>query len=59
MEEKLLQQDPNKKTVLDPFGTSIIADYERLYKEFGIEPFKPFLSKVPNPSLYMRRGVVF
>lgn len=59
MEEKLLQQDPSKKTVLDPFGTSVIADYERLYKEFGIEPFKPFLSKVPNPSLYMRRGVVF
>lgn len=59
MEEKLLQQDPSKKTVLDPFGTSVIADYERLYKEFGIEPFKPFLSKVPSPSLYMRRGVVF
>jgi tryptophanyl-tRNA synthetase len=59
MEEKLLQQDPSKKTVLDPFGTSVIADYERLYKEFGIEPFKPFLSKVSNPSLYMRRGVVF
>lgn len=51
--------DSNKKTVLDPFGTSVVADYERLYKEFGIEPFKPFLSKVPNPSLYMRRGIVF
>lgn len=59
MEEKSLLPDSNKKTVLDPFGTSVVADYDRLYKEFGIEPFKPFLSKVPNPSLYMRRGIVF
>ncbi|MEM3565995.1 MAG: tryptophan--tRNA ligase [Candidatus Bathyarchaeia archaeon] len=48
-----------EKTVLDPFGTSFVADYERLYKEFGIEPFQPLLSKVPNPSVYMRRGIVF
>ena len=54
-----MQLDPDKKTVLDPFGTSVIADYERLYKEFGIEPFNPILSKVPNPSVYMRRGIVF
>ena len=59
MEEKRLQLDSDKKTVLDPFGTSVIADYERLYKEFGIEPFNPILSKVPNPSVYMRRGIVF
>lgn len=51
--------DSNRKTVLDPFGISVVADYERLYKEFGIEPFEPFLSKVPNPSLYMRRGIIF
>ena len=54
-----MPQDSKGKTVLDPFGTSVVADYERLYKEFGIEPFKPFLSKVPNPSMYMRRGIVF
>lgn len=59
MEEKHLQSDPKKKTVLDPFGTSVIADYERLYKEFGIGPFNPFLSRMPNPSVYMRRGIVF
>ncbi|MCK4440250.1 tryptophan--tRNA ligase, partial [Candidatus Bathyarchaeota archaeon] len=51
--------DSNKKTVLDPFGTSVVADYERLYKEFGIEPFNPLLSKVANPSFYMRRGIIF
>ena len=59
MEEKHLLPDSNKKTEIDPFGTSIVADYERLYKEFGIEPFKPLLSKVPTPSFYMRRGIIF
>ena len=59
MEAKPLLPDSNKKTVLDPFGTSVVADYERLYKEFGIEPFNPLLSKVANPSFYMRRGIIF
>ncbi len=59
MERKSLLPDPDKKTVLDPFGTSVVADYERLYKEFGIEPFNPLLSKVSNPSFYMRRGIIF
>lgn len=58
-EEKNLPPDSSKKTVLDPFGTSVVADYERLYREFGIEPFKPLLPKVPNPSFYMRRGIIF
>jgi tryptophanyl-tRNA synthetase len=30
-----------------------------LYKEFGIEPFNSLLSKVPDLSLYMRRGIIF
>jgi tryptophanyl-tRNA synthetase len=59
MEEEKLRSEADKKTVLDPFGTSVIADYERLYKEFGIEPFQPLLSEAPNPSVYMRRGIVF
>jgi len=49
----------NKKTVLDPFGTTIVEDYERLYEEFGIKPFKPLLDQMPNPSMLMRRGVIF
>lgn len=48
-----------KKTVLDPFGTTMVEDYDRLYEEFGIQPFKPLLSQVPKPSMYMRRNVVF
>lgn len=59
IEGETLEREKGKKTVLDPFGTSIVADYERLYREFGIEPFQPLLSKIPEPSVYMRRSVVF
>lgn len=51
--------DSNEKTVLDPFGTSVVADYEQLFNEFGIEPFKPLLPKMPNPSFYMRCRIIF
>jgi tryptophanyl-tRNA synthetase len=54
-----MEPEAHMKTVLDPFGTSIIADYERLYREFGIEPFQSLIQKVPDPSVYMRRGIVF
>ncbi len=49
----------SKETVLDPFGTTVVEDYDRLYEEFGIQPFKPLLKQVPNPSMYMRRNVIF
>jgi tryptophanyl-tRNA synthetase len=45
--------------VLDPWGTTIVEDYSRLYEEFGIQPFKPLVDEIPNPSMYMRRGVIF
>ncbi|KPV61879.1 MAG: Tryptophan--tRNA ligase [Candidatus Bathyarchaeota archaeon BA2] len=48
-----------RKTVLDPWGTTIVEDYNRLYEEFGIQPFKSLLSEMPNPGMYMRRGVIF
>jgi len=51
------KRESNKK--LDPFGTTLVKDYERLYAEFGIRPFKPLLPQIPNPSAAMRRGVIF
>lgn len=48
-----------RKTVLDPFGTTVIEDYERLYKEFGIQPFTSLLSQIPDPSKFMRRNIIF
>jgi len=47
------------KTRLDPFGMTVVEDYERLYEEFGIQPFKPLLPQVSKPYVSMRRGVIF
>jgi tryptophanyl-tRNA synthetase len=58
-EKQFLQPDSNKKAVLDPFGASSVSDYERLSREFGIEPFKSILTTVQDPSIYMRRGIIF
>lgn len=54
-----MPSDSSRKAVLDPFGTSLVTDYERLSKEFGIEPFESVLPNVSNPSFYMRRGIIF
>ena len=49
----------NGKTVLDPWGTTVVEDYNRLCEEFGIQRFKSLLAEIPNPSMYMRRDVIF
>ncbi|MEF8781373.1 MAG: tryptophan--tRNA ligase, partial [Haloferacaceae archaeon] len=46
-------------TVLDPWGSSAISDYRKLFEEFGIEEFEEILPDVPNPQYLMRRGVIF
>ncbi len=48
-----------EKIVLDPWGATLVEDYNRLYQEFGIQPFKPILERIPNPNMYMRRGIIF
>jgi len=57
--EQNLIVDKDKKSVLDPWGTTIIEDYNHLYDEFGIQKFDSLESEVPNPNMYMRRGVIF
>jgi tryptophanyl-tRNA synthetase len=44
---------------IDPWKQADVKDYGRLMKDFGIEPFSKVMPKVPDPSLYMRRGVIF
>ncbi|WP_248908803.1 tryptophan--tRNA ligase [Halocatena marina] len=44
---------------LDPWGSSTVADYRKLFEEFGIESFDEVLPEVPNPHYLMRRGVIF
>jgi len=44
---------------LDPWGSSTVADYRKLFEQFGIEEFDAVLPEVPNPHYLMRRGVIF
>ncbi|WP_121821181.1 tryptophan--tRNA ligase [Halostella salina] len=44
---------------LDPWGSSTVADYRKLFEEFGIEEFDEVLPEVPDPHYLMRRGVIF
>ncbi|MFB0543608.1 MAG: tryptophan--tRNA ligase, partial [Candidatus Bathyarchaeia archaeon] len=53
-----LRSEPGK-TRLDPFGETVVEDYERLFEEFGIQPFAPLLPEIPDPMDSMRRGVIF
>jgi tryptophanyl-tRNA synthetase len=45
--------------VLDPWGSSTVADYRKLFEQFGIEAFDEVLPEVPQPHYLMRRGVIF
>jgi tryptophanyl-tRNA synthetase len=58
VELKLANID-DRKSVLDPWGTTVVEDYNHLYEEFGIQKFDSLLPDIPDPSMYMRRGVVF
>jgi tryptophanyl-tRNA synthetase len=43
--------------IIDPWGSELVEDYEKIVKDFGLEVFD---SKMfPNPNRIMRRGVVF
>ncbi|MFB6095314.1 MAG: tryptophan--tRNA ligase [Halodesulfurarchaeum sp.] len=45
--------------VIDPWGSSTIADYHGLFEEFGIEAFEELLPSVPEPHYLMRRAIIF
>ncbi len=44
---------------LDPWGSSTVSDYRKLFDQFGIERFEEGLDEVPDPHYLMRRGVIF
>jgi tryptophanyl-tRNA synthetase len=44
---------------LDPWGSSTVSDYRKLFEQFGIEEFEGVLGEVPDPHYLMRRGVIF
>jgi tryptophanyl-tRNA synthetase len=45
-----------QKTI-DPYGSELVEDYEKIIKDFGLEQFNVDL--FPNPNRLMRRGVIF
>ncbi len=44
---------------LDPWGEAKVEDYERLCRDFGIQPIKPLLAEFRDPPAFIRRGVIF
>src|SRR3989338_5579296 len=43
--------------LIDPWGSELVADYEKLVTDFGLDVFHPKF--FPDPNLHMRRGTVF
>ncbi len=56
-----LERNDNETPVVDSIGEGVIADYERLIKEFGLEPLQPLINKLPHElrHIYMTRGLMF
>jgi tryptophanyl-tRNA synthetase len=44
---------------IDPWGSGEVKDYGRIMKDFGIEPFQPFLKRLDDLPVSMKRGMVF
>lgn len=45
------------KKIIDPWGSELLEDYEKIVKDFGLEVFDSKL--FPEPNRIMRRNVVF
>jgi len=46
------------ETKLDPWDIAGVADYDKLFKEFGIQPMGQFKEKF-RENRYIRRGIIF
>lgn len=44
---------------LDPWSSTNIVDYSKLFEEFGIMPFDGLYSRIEDPHRLMRRKVIF
>jgi tryptophanyl-tRNA synthetase len=49
--------EPSDDVALDPWGSSTVSDYRKLFEQFGIEEFDA--EEVPDPHYLMRRGAIF
>ena len=46
-----------RQKIIDPWGSGLLEDYEKIIKDFGLDIFNPKL--FPEPNRIMRRGIVF
>jgi len=46
-----------EKRVIDPWGSVLVEDYNKIINQFGLEAFDS--NMFPNPNKVMRRGTVF
>jgi len=46
-------------TRIDPWASTGITDYSKLFEEFGIQTFEDLLPRTPNPCPFMRRRIIF
>lgn len=44
---------------LDPWSSTNVEDYSKLFEEFGIMPFDDLYSRIEDPHRLMRRKVIF
>jgi len=44
---------------IDPWGSSVYENYERLIKEFGISPMSDLVDMLPRPHRFFTRGIIF
>lgn len=50
-------EDTNK---IDPFGSSVVKDYDKVIQQFGLSAIdKTMLKRIKNPSRFLRRGIDF
>lgn len=46
--------------IIDPFGSSVVKDYDKIVQQFGLRPIdKSVLKRIKNPSRFLRRGIDF
>ncbi|MBT4870023.1 MAG: tryptophan--tRNA ligase [Candidatus Diapherotrites archaeon] len=58
MSKMVKKKKTDKQSVnVDPWGKSLVQDYSRLIKEFGMQPFD--IEIMPSPSIQMKRGIIF
>lgn len=55
----MAKHEGSHSALLDPWGETVVKDYEKLFSLFGIRPFAELLPQIENPHHLMRRGVVF